>query len=157
MILDTISRLPLYEAQIPGAGQIASAFLAQTSQTVPFEVREKSYAQKEDSQRRFEVHYHTIDLMIASDGAEVIHLCPEDRLIPAEALPNGGDGRKLDGAPQGTAVILEKGHFCAIFPGEAHMVGGKYGDQPGRIQKWVVKVPCPDEYRDTLFCPENMI
>ena len=146
MILDKISRLPLYESLIPGAGQIAAAFLAHSPQAVPFEVREKSYAQKEDSQRRFEVHYRTIDLMIAAEGAEVIHLCPADRLVPAEALPNGADGRKLDGAPQGTAVVLEKGYFCAIEPGEAHMVGGKDVDNPGAITKWVVKAPCPDEF-----------
>ena len=47
MILDKISRLPLYESLIPGAGQIAAAFLAHSPQAVPFEVREKSYAQKD--------------------------------------------------------------------------------------------------------------
>ena len=141
MILDMISRLPKYETLIPGAKQIVEAFLSQSPQMLTFEVREKNYAQKEDSQRRFEVHYHTIDLMIASEGTEVIHLCPAERLEPAEELPNGADGRKLDGPPQGTAVVLEKGYFCAIEPGEAHMVGGKNTDNPGEIKKWVVKVP----------------
>ena len=42
MILDTIARLPLYESQIPGAGQIAAAFLAKTPQAAPCEVREKA-------------------------------------------------------------------------------------------------------------------
>jgi beta-galactosidase beta subunit len=65
-----------------------------------------------------------------------------DRLTPAEELPNGGDGRKLNGTPQGTAVLLEQGYFCAIFPGEAHMVGGKTGEEGGYVDKWVVKVPC---------------
>ena len=84
--------------------------------------------------------------MIAREGAEVIHICPMDWLTPAEALPNGGDGRKLDGAPQGTAVLLEQGYFCAILPGEAHMVGGKPDGEEGFIDKWVVKVPAPDAY-----------
>ena len=70
-----------------------------------------------------------------------------DRLTPAEALPNGGDGRKLDGAPQGTAVLLEQGYFCAILPGEAHMVGGKLDGAEGSVDKWVVKVPATDAYR----------
>lgn len=146
MILDTISRLPLYESQIPGAGQIAVAFFQQAPQFAPCEVREKSYALKEDEKRRFEVHFHTIDLMMAAEGAEVIHLCPAEQLVPAEFLPNGADGRKMDGQPKGTAVLLEKGWFCAIFPGEAHMVGGKIQGETGSIAKWVVKAPCTDEF-----------
>ncbi|MBR5224320.1 MAG: YhcH/YjgK/YiaL family protein [Clostridia bacterium] len=146
MILDTIARLPLYESQIPGAKEIASAFLSQVPQSAPCEVREKSYALKEDDKRRFEVHFRTIDLMIAAEGAEVIHICPADQLVPAEFLPNGADGRKMDGSPKGTAALLEQGWFCAIFPGEAHMVGGKTQDKTASVSKWVVKVPCPDEF-----------
>lgn len=142
MILDSISRLPLYEAQIPGAAKIAAAFSAGVPQNTPCEVREKHYALKEDEKRRFEVHFHTIDLMIAREGGEIIHVCPMDWLTPAEELPNGGDGRKLNGTPQGTAVLLEQGYFCAIFPGEAHMVGGKTGEEGAFVDKWVVKVPC---------------
>jgi len=146
MILDTIARLPLYEAQIPGAKQIAEAFFANAPQAAPCEVREKSYALKADEKRRFEVHFHTIDLMMASSGAEVIHICPMEQLASAEFLPNGADGRKMDGAPKGTAVLLEEGWFCAIFPGEAHMVGGKIQNADGNIEKWVVKAPCTDAF-----------
>ena len=143
MILDLISRLPLYENQIPGAGQIAEAFAARSPESAPCEVREKAYAPKQPEQRRFEVHFHTIDLMMARSGAEVIHLLPRERLVPAEQLPGGADGRKLDGAPQGSAVTLEAGYFCAIFPGEAHMVGGPADSAPQGIDKWVVKAPAP--------------
>ena len=147
MILDLISRLPLYEAQIPGAARIAAAFAGADPAAAPCKVLEKRYALKEDANRRFEVHFHTIDLMIAREGAEIIHICPMDRLAPAEALPNGGDGCKLDGAPQGSAVCLEQGYFCAILPGEAHMVGGKTDGAEGSVDKWVVKVPAPDAWR----------
>ena len=147
MIIDKINRLPLYEAQIPCAGQIAAAFSAASPQSAPFEVREKSYALKEDADRRYEVHFQTIDLMMAREGAETIHICPANCLKPADALPNGADGRKLDGGPQGTAVVLETGSFCAIFPGEAHMVGGKIDRAEGRVSKWVVKVPSPEAFR----------
>lgn len=147
MIYDSINRLPLYEALIPNAGQIAKAFQSQLPSEAPCEVREKSYALKEDSARRFEVHFHTIDLMIARDGAETIHICPMEKLTPAEALPNGGDGRKMDGVPQGIAYVLDKGYFCAIFPGEAHMVGGKISNEAGQVSKWVVKVPCTESFK----------
>ena len=145
MILDTIEHLPLYEAQIPGASQLVSAFQSDNPGDTPYEVRKKHYTLKEDHERRFEVHFHTIDLMIAREGAEIIHICSMDRLTPAEALPNGGDGQKLDGAPQGSAIKLEQGYFCAIFPGEAHMVGGKMGES-WFVDKWVVKIPCAQAF-----------
>lgn len=147
MIIDLISRLPLYEAQIPGAGRIAKAFEARKPEEAPCEVRRKSYPPKSPGQRRFEVHYHTIDLMMAGSGAEEIRLIPWKNLAPAEPLPGGADGRKLDGEPQGSAVTLEAGSFCAIFPGEAHMVGGPAGNAPEGIDKWVVKVPAPEAFR----------
>ena len=148
MIVDRIARLPLYADVIPGAKKIAEAFQENMPQEAPCEVREKSYATKDDQARRFEVHFHTIDLMMARSGAEVIHLCAQDELTPAEALPGGADGRKLDGGPRGTAVILEAGYFCAIFPGEAHMVGGHRDGQPGAVEKWVVKAPCPAAFAE---------
>ena len=79
MILDRIEKLPLYEHVIPFAGKIAEAFAADNPANAPCEVREKEYAVKPDEKRRFEVHFHTIDLMIAKEGAEVIHICPMDR------------------------------------------------------------------------------
>ena len=141
MILDRTDRLALYEGLIPGAARIARAFGDKAPAEAGCEVREKRYACKDDAARRFEVHGHTVDLMMARGGAEVIHLCPEAELTPAEALPGGADGRKLDGAPRGSAVLLQKGWFCAIFPGEAHMVGGRPDGADGEIDKWVVKVP----------------
>ena len=140
MIVDLISRLPLYAQVIPGAAQIARAYAENAPDSAPCEARQKGYATKADAQRRFEVHFHTIDLMMARAGAEVIHVCPQDELSPAEALSNGADGRKLDGAPRGSAVVLQAGYFCALFPGEAHMVGGKVDGKDGAIEKWVVKV-----------------
>ena len=147
MIVDCIERLPLYEYLIPGAKQIAEAFATQTPEAAPCEVREKSYLPKASEQRRFEVHFHTIDLMMAKTGAEVIHLLPWKQLEPAEPLPKGADGRKLNGPPQGSAVTLEAGFFCAIFPGEAHMVGGPAESAASGIEKWVVKAPAPGPFR----------
>lgn len=144
MIYDRTARLGLYEGLIPGAKQIAAAFAGRAPGDAPCEVREKRYDTRADEERRFEVHGRTIDLMIAIDGAEVIHICPMDELTPAEFLPNGADGRKLDGAPRGSAILLEAGWFCAIFPGEAHMVGGRVGGGEDRVEKWVVKAACPE-------------
>ena len=116
MILDSVSRLPLYELQIPGAARIAAAFESKDPAAALCEVREKHYALKDDTKRRFEVHGHTIDLMIAREGTEIIHICPMDRLIPAETLPNGGDGRKLDGRRRVRPFCWSKDPSAPFFP-----------------------------------------
>ena len=141
MILDTVDRLPLYESILPGAAGIAKRFREQNTENAPWEIRQKEYDTKPDEKRRFEVHGHTVDLMLCRSGREVIHLCPASDLTPAESLPNGADGRKLDGGPRGSALLLCPGCFIAIFPGEAHMVGGQaVCGVSETISKWVVKV-----------------
>lgn len=150
MIADRISRLPLYASQIPGAERIAEAFAARKPENAPCEVREKSYLPKPPEQRRFEVHFQTIDLMIAKKGAEVIQLLPWKGRKSAGPLPGSTNGRKLNGTYRASAVTLEAGYFCAIFPGEAHMVGGPAENASGGIEKWVVKVPAPEQ-----FCIED--
>jgi len=142
MIVDTMDRIALYEGILPNAREIALLWLARSSEGASVEIRDKRYDTKPDHKRRFEVHAHTVDLMIGFEGSEVIHICHPDYLIPAEALPNGADGMKLDGDPQGHAVLLQPGTFVAIYPGEAHMVGGQA--LPGKaesLHKWVVKLP----------------
>ncbi len=141
MIIDTVSRLAQYESVLPGAQEAARLFLGGCAEKSPFEIRVKDYTTREDEKRRFEVHDHTVDLMIGISGREIIHVCPESRLTPAEALPSGADGRKLDGAPQGHAALLEENVFVALFPGEAHMVAGHPDGAPESVRKWVVKLP----------------
>ena len=142
MIADTMDRIALYESILPHAQEIANLWQTQSAQGASIEIRDKRYDTKPDEKRRFEVHARTIDLMIGFEGREVIHICPQADLIPAEPLPNGADGMKMDGAPQGHAVQLRPGTFVAIYPGEAHMVGGQA--VPGKaepLHKWVVKLP----------------
>jgi len=145
MIIDSMERIALYEDVLPRAKDISILFAAQRAdgaQEMGIEVRDKRYDTKPDDTRRFEVHEHTIDLMIGLEGCEIIHICPQSILAPAEPLPNGADGRKLDGAPQGHAVQLLPGTFVAIYPGEAHMVGGQLiPGQAQSLRKWVVKLP----------------
>ena len=142
MIIDTMDRIALYEGILPHAKEIAALWQAGTSEGATVEVRDKRYDTKPDGKRRFEVHAHTVDLMIGFEGREVIHICDQADLVPAEPLPNGADGMKMDGAPQGHAVHLLPGTFVAIYPGEAHMVAGQV--IPGTaepLHKWVVKLP----------------
>lgn len=142
MIIDTMERIALYDGILPHAKELAALYAAGSPEGAGVEIRDKRYDTKEDARRRFEVHHHTIDLMIGFEGSEVIHICPMDELTPAEPLPSGADGMKMDGAPRGHAVRLLPGTFVAIYPGEAHMVGGQV--VPGEaapLHKWVVKLP----------------
>lgn len=146
MIVDFVKNLAKYEAVLPYAAELAGRVESRDTQGLPFEIRFKQYDTKPDEKRRFEVHAHTIDLMIGFAGEEVIHICPQGDLLPAEPLP-GGDGMKMDGAVQGSAVVLCPNMFAAIFPGEAHMVGGQIKKgEAGSLTKWVVKLPCPEEF-----------
>lgn len=142
MIVDSMEHIALYKDVLPHAEAIASLWQKRSSEEASVEVRDKRYDTKPDEKRRFEVHHHTIDLMIGIEGSEIIHVCDPSRLTPAEPLPNGADGMKLDGAPQGHAVVLMPGCFAAIYPEEAHMVGGQLTPgQPAPVHKWVVKLP----------------
>ena len=142
MIIDTMERIALYEGILPHAKEIAALWQAKSGEGAAIEIRDKRYDTKPDDKRRFEVHAHTVDLMIGFEGREIIHICDQANLLPAEPLPGGADGMKMDGAPQGHAVMLLPGTFAAIYPGEAHMVGGQV--IPGTaeaLHKWVVKLP----------------
>lgn len=142
MIIDTMERIALYEGVLPHAKEISALWQAQSAEGASIEIRDKRYDTKPDAKRRFEVHARTIDLMIGFEGCEVIHICPQADLEPAEPLPNGADGMKMNGGPQGHAVQLRPGTFVAIYPGEAHMVGGQaLSGAAEPLHKWVVKIP----------------
>lgn len=142
MIIDTMDRIALYEGVLPHAKEIAALWQAASSEGASVEIRDKRYDTKPDGKRRFEVHAHTVDLMIGFEGSEIIHICDQAELEPAEALPNSADGMKMNGAPRGHAVMLLPGTFVAIYPGEAHMVGGQViAGEAQPLHKWVVKLP----------------
>jgi len=146
MIMDKIERLNCYRSALPGFDKAMFAHdkrgveLVEALQAQGFEVRDKGYDTREDSNRKFEEHFHTVDVMICLEGEEIIHMCPAENLEARESLPDGNDGRKLLGEPQGLPLHLKAGHFVAFFPGEAHMVGGRVQGKKGYVHKLVVKV-----------------
>lgn len=142
MIVDTMDRIALYDGILPKAKEIAALWANRSPEGATMEIRQKSYDTKPDEARKFEVHDHTIDLMVGLSGEEVIHVCPAGELEVGEPLPNGADGRKLIGGPRGSAVVLAAGCFVALYPGEAHMVGGQLvHGEAAPLEKWVVKIP----------------
>ena len=125
MIADSMERIGLYEGIIPYAKELEARYRSGDTEGLPFEVRHKQYDTKPDEKRQYEVHFHTIDLMVGLDGAENIDLAPMEMLQSGAPLPGGGDGMKLVGGGRADPVRLEKGRFIAIYPGEAHRVGGQ--------------------------------
>lgn len=156
MFSDRIEHLARYERVLPGAAALAQllsdeAFAADAPASHgAFRILHKQYETRPEELRRFEVHDHTVDLMICLAGEEVIHLTREEDLQVDFPLPNGADGRKLLGLPQGTTFHLRAGEFIAILPHEAHMVGGRVNGVPGEVDKLVVKLPVAEEKDD---CP----
>lgn len=147
MITDSMERIGLYEGIIPYAKELEARYRSGDTDGLPFEVRHKQYETKPEEKRQYEVHFHTIDLMVGLDGAETIDLAPMSALQPDVPLPNGGDGMKLVGGGRADTVRLEKGRFVAIYPGEAHRVGGQtVPGQAETLTKLVVKLPCPEAF-----------
>ncbi|MDI9521273.1 MAG: YhcH/YjgK/YiaL family protein [Bacillota bacterium] len=163
MILDTTDRLNNYRSALPGldkamfAHQKRGVELAEALRAQGYEVRDKSYDTREDNQRKFEEHFHTVDVMICLEGEEIIHVCPAQDLQAGESLPEGQDGRKLLGGPRGLPLRLKAGHFAAFFPGEAHMVAGHVGGQQGPVHKLVVKVDLSRDINPACPCDADCV
>ena len=163
MILDTIDRLNCYRSALPGLDKAMFAHekrgveLVEALEAQGFEVRDKSYDTREDSQRKFEEHFHTVDVMICLEGEEIIHVCPAEELDAGDTLPDGQDGRKLLGGPQGLPLHLKAGHFAAFFPGEAHMVGGHVQGRKGHVHKLVVKVNVSRDINPDCPCAADCV
>ena len=144
MIADSMERIGLYEGIIPYAKELEARYRSKDMDGLPFEVRHKQYETKPDEKRQYEVHFHTIDLMVGLDGAENIDLAPMSTLQSGAPLPNGSEGMKLVGSGKKDTVRLEK---VAIYPGEAHRVGGQIvPGQAETLTKWVVKLPAPEAF-----------
>ena len=82
MITDRMERIGRYAGVLPHATEIARLFREgkPESEAAPLEVRDKRYETKADEKRQFEVHAHTIDLMIGLARLPVpeIHLTEEE-------------------------------------------------------------------------------
>lgn len=163
MIHGSIEQLIDHRSALPGVDRTLHAMikrgltLHQAFEAAGIEVRDKAYPTRGDDRRQFEVHDRTIDLMVALEGEEVVHVCPAAELQPGMPLPDGADGRKLSGAPRGMAVPLKAGQFAAFFPGEAHMVAGHPAQGPGAIHKLVIKLPAAPLRKEDCPCPDDCV
>ena len=115
MIADSMERIGLYEGIIPYAKELEARYRSGDTEGLPFEVRHKQYDTKPDEKRQYEVHFHTIDLMVGLDGAENIDLAPMEMLQSGVPLPGGGDGMKLVGGGRAKPTA-SAGRLCPDSP-----------------------------------------
>ncbi|MDO5022390.1 MAG: YhcH/YjgK/YiaL family protein [Eubacteriales bacterium] len=163
MISDKTERLNHYRSALPGVDKAVFAHekkgidIAKAFTNEGIKVIEKAYDTREDINRKFEEHFHTVDLMICLEGEETIHVQDSNLLKAGENLPDGKDGRKLNGEPQGMALHLKAGHFVAFFPGEAHMVAGHVSNKKTHVKKLVVKIDLQRNLNPNCPCTSDCI
>ena len=105
MITDSMERIGLYEGIIPYAKELEARYRSGDTDGLPFEVRHKQYETKPEEKRQYEVHFHTIDLMVGLDGAETIDRAWAGR----DADQMGGEAALPGGVLPVTACIFRAG------------------------------------------------
>jgi len=87
-----------------------------------------------------EAHRKMIDVMVMVDGEETIYVKPVDKLREITMEYSDADDALLAKAdPDVTAVRMQPGCFCILFPQDAHMPGCVAGE-PMNIKKFIGKV-----------------
>jgi YhcH/YjgK/YiaL family protein len=87
--------------------------------------------------RRFEAHREYIDIQLLLSGRELIGFAPMSALeVTDEYRPDYELYGMVDIFDK---VMLEKGKFAVIYPGEPH-APGLAADKPEQVRKMVIKV-----------------
>ena len=104
-------------------------------------VRVMSYPLKGDDEAKWESHRHTIDLQYTIDGAEGIRVHPVGGLEPQGEYIEEKDFQYHE-APAAESAMVKNlaGHFCVLFPQDAHQPQ-LHLDGYEAVRKLVVKIP----------------
>jgi YhcH/YjgK/YiaL family protein len=87
---------------------------------------------------RFEAHRRDVDVHFVAGGSEVI-IFGDATAMEAGPYDPQKDMLFLEGT--GMPLVLKRGDFLIVFPGEAHMPCVCDGE-PGSLNKLVAKIPC---------------
>ena len=149
MIFDTLANAAKYKGLNPDIDAVLETALAYDKDSFPSapivldeykKLLNAQYTTHPAEEGMFEAHRAYIDVMIMVDGAETIYVTPTDRLknVSREYDPSI---EALLAAPgqDATAVRLEPGCFCILFPQDAHMPGCIAGEAM-EIRKFIGKV-----------------
>ena len=97
-----------------------------------------NYEVRELDLTKFENHEKHIDIHYIIEGSERIGINTTDKLDSNIPYNEEGDYQLFDGEVR-EFLLLEKGDFLILFPGEAHVTAGKYKSLT--VTKMVYKIP----------------
>lgn len=106
---------------------------------LPFKAIPLEYQTRKFDLSKFENHERNIDIHYIIEGIEQIGLNSTKELQPATAYNEEGDYQIFRGKVN-DLIILQKGEFLILFPGEAHVTAGSYEGE-NKVSKIVLKVP----------------
>lgn len=89
---------------------------------------------------KFENHQKNIDVHYIIEGQERIGLNEIEELQPLFSYNEEGDYQHFKGEVK-EQIILNKGEFLLLFPGEVHVTGGMVENESSAVEKMVYKVP----------------
>jgi len=144
MIKDTLKNMHRYS--LNKHFEDFKAFLKESGVTeftklkLPLKAIPLEYTTKTFDLSKFENHQKFIDIHYIVKGQEEIGLTPVKELEPNMEYDQENDYQLLDGTVNET-IMLNKGEFLLLFPGEAHVTGGVTGELTSDIKKIVFKVP----------------
>lgn len=104
----------------------------------PLKVIPLEYETRDFDLTKFENHVKKIDIHYIIEGSERIGINSVNNLKSNIPYNEEGDYQLFDGEVK-EEIVLEKGDFVILFPGEAHVTGGKHRDS--KIKKIVYKIP----------------
>lgn len=104
----------------------------------PFKAIPLEYQNKDFDLQKFENHQKNIDIHLILEGSEKIGINSVDNLESNMTYNSESDYQLFNGEVK-EEIVLEKGDFLILFPGEAHVTGGKYNNLT--TKKMVYKVP----------------
>ena len=117
----------LYTSLIPYASHIAQAFSEGDKAEALCEVKEIWGVTRPEAELKRETPEEAVELILLRSGEEAVYVSGED-------------------AAKASRVHLLPGQFLAIYPGESYLMQGMTGDEPGPVEKWLCRLPCPPAF-----------
>jgi len=102
---------------------------------------EQVYATKPRAEGVFESHRKYIDLQVLLEGEEILEVIDLARVAVRQAYDAERDYALYADHSEGSRLRLKAGEAAVFFPVDVHMPSVRYGDQPVRVRKTVVKIP----------------
>ena len=99
----------------------------------------QSYTTEPAHTRRWESHRRYVDIQYVDRGVESMGWAPAGELVVSQPYAEDKDVVFYGETKDATAIRLDGGTFCILFPSDAHKPGCAR-DTPARVRKIVLKV-----------------